>query len=83
MKHAKFFQLSFYVPGCTKHRVEAWHPCRAHYFHSKQLWCQTIGLSCGVNLWCNDTVSVQYPALQPRKFNLSLNTPAFSLLSGP
>lgn len=29
------------------------------------------------------TVSVQYPALQPRKFNLSLNTAVFSIFSIP
>lgn len=29
------------------------------------------------------TVSVQYPALQPRKFNLSLNTHVFSIFSVP
>lgn len=36
-----------------------------------------------VSIYAVMTVSVQYPALQPRKFNLSLNIPIFSIFFVP
>lgn len=69
LKHAIcfFFQWLeiFNAPWCTKCRVEAWHPYRAQCLHSKQLLCWSIGLSCSVKLWCNDTFSVHYVLHSP------------------
>lgn len=75
------FQVSFQALRCTKQCGGI--ASMQGSLSSLKAALDLVHWSLPVSIYGVMTVFVQNPVLQPRKFNLSLNTPAFSISSAP